>query len=362
MDATRLLRICNACRYCEGYCAVFPAIEMRRAFTSGDLSYLANLCHDCRGCFYACQYAPPHEFGLNLPQTFARLRAETYQRYAWPGALAVLFQRNAAVVTATIAFGITLLLVLMILLVPAGTIYVRNSAPGAFYAVIPEIVMVGAASATLGFALLSIAIGVTKFWRDCGYAGPEAHSIREALWDVLTLRNLGGGGHGCNDQNELFSNARRRWHQFLMYGFSLCLASTSTAAIYEHALGRLAPYPFLSIPVLLGTAGGIGMVIGSAGLWRVKVSRDSAPDAPELQGADYGLLILMFLSAATGLVLLLLRETSAMGILLAIHLGVILSFFVVLPYSKFVHGVYRAAALLRSAAERAVTSSGEKLE
>ena len=104
------------------------------------------------------------------------------------------------------------------------------------------------------------------------------------------------------------------------------------------------------------------MVAGSVGLWRVKASRDAAPAAQELQGADYGLLALMFLSALTGLLLLLLRQTSAMGLLLAIHLGVILSFFLVLPYSKFVHGMYRAAALLRSATERVIRESGEPLQ
>jgi len=35
-QARRFVEICNACRYCEGYCAVFPAIELRRQFTSGD--------------------------------------------------------------------------------------------------------------------------------------------------------------------------------------------------------------------------------------------------------------------------------------------------------------------------------------
>ena len=39
------MRICNACRYCEGLCAVFPAMEMRRNFNAADLNYLANLCH-----------------------------------------------------------------------------------------------------------------------------------------------------------------------------------------------------------------------------------------------------------------------------------------------------------------------------
>ena len=40
-----------------------------------------------------------------------------------------------------------------------------------------------------------------------------------------------------------------------------------------------------------------------------------------------------------------------MGTLLALHLGVILSLFLMLPYSKFVHGIYRSAALLRHALE-----------
>src|ERR1700736_3722847 len=73
-DARRAMEICNACRYCEGFCAVFPAMELRREFSNGDLSYLANLCHNCRACYYSCQYAPPHEFGLNLPRTLAELR------------------------------------------------------------------------------------------------------------------------------------------------------------------------------------------------------------------------------------------------------------------------------------------------
>src|ERR1039457_589955 len=54
-DAERIMRICNSCRYCEGYCAVFPAIERRQSFAQGDLNYLANLCHNCIECYYACQ-------------------------------------------------------------------------------------------------------------------------------------------------------------------------------------------------------------------------------------------------------------------------------------------------------------------
>jgi len=58
-EARRMMEICNACRYCEGFCPVFPAMEMRRSFPDGDLGHLANLCHNCKGCWHACQYAPP---------------------------------------------------------------------------------------------------------------------------------------------------------------------------------------------------------------------------------------------------------------------------------------------------------------
>jgi len=37
--------------------------------------------------------------------------------------------------------------------------------------------------------------------------------------------------------------------------------------------------------------------------------------------------------------------------LLAIHLGIVFSLFLTLPYSKFVHGIYRFMALIRFAKE-----------
>ncbi len=73
-EGERVMRICNACRYCEGFCAVFPAMEQRLTFSEPDLNYLANLCHDCGECLYSCQYAPPHEFAVNVPQLFAQIR------------------------------------------------------------------------------------------------------------------------------------------------------------------------------------------------------------------------------------------------------------------------------------------------
>ncbi|MEE8435750.1 MAG: tricarballylate utilization 4Fe-4S protein TcuB [bacterium] len=352
-EARRAMEVCNACRYCEGYCAVFPAMELRRTFSDGDLDYLANLCHNCRGCFYACQYAPPHEFGINLPRTFAQLRASTYAENGWPRPLSSLFARNGLIVSLVTALSLSLVLFLTMGLQQSEVLYGVHREPGAFYALVPYTVMVTVAGGTFGFALLAMLIGMVRFWRRTGSGGlPRVRSIGRAVTDVLTLRNLAGGGHGCNDQDESFSQSRRWLHHFLFYGFALCFASTTVAAGYDRFLGIVAPYPFWSWPVVLGSLGGIGMVVGSVGLFWLKLAGDPTPAAPGLLGADVGLLFLLGMTAATGLALLALRSTSAMGILLAVHLGFVLAFFLLMPYSRFVHGIYRTAALIRNAQER----------
>src|SRR5258708_1132062 len=86
-EGERILTSSMACRYCEGYCAVFPAMERRLQFDEADLNYLANLCHNCAECYSACQYAPPHEFAVNVPQTLARIRTQSYRKYSWPRAI-----------------------------------------------------------------------------------------------------------------------------------------------------------------------------------------------------------------------------------------------------------------------------------
>ncbi len=352
-EARREMEVCNACRYCEGFCAVFPAMELRREFSAGDLSYLANLCHNCRGCYYACQYAPPHEWGINVPRSLATVRAQTYAEYAWPAPLARAFQRNGVLVSLLSAAALAFVLILTAGLNDAPTLFAaRGVQAGSFYQVIPLWVMQLVALATFLFSLLALAMGAATFWRDAGTPRPvTADAAGRALWDVLSLRNLGGGGHGCNDNSERFSMTRRWLHHAMFYGFMLCFAATCTAFVYHTAFGWPAPYPFLSLPVLLGTIGGVALMAGTAGLFAMKLVDDPEPGARNLLGADVALLMLLFLATATGLVLLGLRGTAAMGIALPVHLGFILALFVLLPYSKMVHGVYRTAALVRAAIE-----------
>jgi citrate/tricarballylate utilization protein len=360
-EARHYAEICNGCRYCEGFCAVFPALERRREFAAADLSYLANLCHNCMGCFYACQYAPPHEFGVNLPRSLALVRAESYAEYAWPAPLARAFARSGVVVSLAAACSIALVLILVTALQSPETLYAAHPVePGAFYAVIPLWIMQVVGIASFGFALFALAKGGAAFWRDAGPRGrPGVGAIARAAWDVLTLRNLGGGGDGCNDRDERFSMTRRWLHHAMFYGFVLCFAATCVGFVYHAVLGRHAPYPLVSAPVLLGGAGGVLLLIGTVGLFSMKLTADPLPAARRLLGGDVALLMLLALSALSGLLLLALRGTGAMGIALAVHLGFILALFALLPFSKMVHGLYRSLALLRNATERRMAPLGE---
>ena len=350
-ETRRSMEICNACRYCEGYCAVFPAMQRRRDFSAGDLGFLANLCHGCQGCFHACQYAPPHPWGINVPQAFAALRAETYAEHAWPRPLSALFRRNGTLLCVVTALAVAVVLLLAGTLQTPDILLGRHTGPGAFFAVISYPAMVWTASATFLYALLALGMATRSFWRATGGPVGGLAPLARAIRDAATLKNLGGGGDGCTYPTETFSMSRRNFHHALFYGFLLCFASTSVATIYHHGLGRIAPYDLLSAPVLLGTIGGVLMVIGAAGLIWLKIIADPEPLVRSALGGEYALLILLLLVALTGLLLLALRGTGAMGITLAVHLGFVLALFLAVPYSKMVHGLFRTAALIRNAGE-----------
>jgi len=353
-EGERIMIICNACRYCEGHCAVFPAMELRTEFPPKDLAYLANLCHDCGSCYHHCQYAPPHEFAVNVPKTFKEIRERTYRQYAWPRALAGLFESNALSTAAVVVASIVLLEFVAISLAGPGGMYVPHEGPGAFYEIISHDAMIVLFGIVWLFALLAFAMGFKRFWRDSGPAAKvSARHLGSATLDVLRLRYLdGGAGDGCTYPREAPSQARRVFQHFTYYGFLFCLASTTVAAIYDNFLGLKAPYPVASVPVLLGIAGGVGLLVGPIGLAVLKFRSDPVPNPRSRMVMDVTFLVLLFLTSATGFLLLLLRSTSAMGTLLALHLGFVLGLFATLPYGKFVHAVYRFAALLRYAVEK----------
>ena len=353
-EVARQMQICNACRYCEGFCAVFPAMTRRLSFAKADIHYLANLCHNCGACLHACQYAPPHEFAVAVPQAMSKVRGQTYADYAWPPALGRLYHRNGLTVALAAAGGLSLFLVLALALT-GGLLH--EPLEGNFYAVFPHNLMVALFGAVFLYAVLALAMGARRFWRDVtpGTSAPGAKA--GAAHDALALTYLDGGhGDGCNEESDAFTLARRRFHHFTFYGFMLCFASTSVATVYHYAFGWQAPYALTSLPVILGTLGGIGLLIGPAGLLWLNLRRPPLHGDASQRPMDRAFIALLFLTSATGLALLAWRDTSAMALLLAVHLGVVMALFLTLPYGKFAHAVYRCAALLKFNIEKRLPS------
>lgn len=135
MEVERVMQVCNACRYCEGFCAVFPAMTQRLEFGKADINYLANLCHNCGACLHACQYAPPHEFAINVPKAMAEVRLETYQHYARPAAFGALYHR--AGIAVTLALTCSLILFLLLTIALKGSL-LHEPLAGDFYQIYPH--------------------------------------------------------------------------------------------------------------------------------------------------------------------------------------------------------------------------------
>jgi citrate/tricarballylate utilization protein len=366
-EVARQMQICNACRYCEGFCAVFPAMTRRLDFTTDDVHYLANLCHNCGACLHACQYAPPHEFAVNVPQAMAKVRVKTYQDYAWPQSFTVAYKRNGLTVCLTLAFGLALFFILAI--ASTGSLWHAPMA-GNFYKIFPHNLLVLIFGSVFGFVLFALGVGLSGFWNAQRFEEKQAlagikpdksatHLIvnmaaaKEATHAALGLKYLDGGhGEGCHNEDEAWTKLRRVFHHFTFYGFMLCFAATSVATVYHYAFGWIAPYGMSSLPKLFGITGGIALLIGPAGLFWLKLKRHPLHGDAAQNPMDYGFIALLFFTSLTGLALMIWRETPALPLLLAVHLGFVMALFLTMPYGKMAHGFYRCAALLKFAIEK----------
>src|SRR5436190_18481999 len=230
-EARRQLTVCNACRYCEGYCETFLAVERRPSLADGDISLIANICHDCRGCYQACMYTPPHEFAIDIPTLLSSIRADTQKRHAWPARLAGLFGAPAM---STVLGGLGGLAFLLAVAFGSGErarLVASDAAPGAFYRIVPFEVLLWGVLALVAFAGLAWVMTARSYARAAGIAGPAGIGDLWALArDTLSLRGMRGGGEGCYfPQPERRTEARRTLHVLVVGGFVLANISTALA-------------------------------------------------------------------------------------------------------------------------------------
>lgn len=343
-EARRQAEICNACRYCEGYCSVFPALHKERSFADGTLTQLANLCHNCRGCYYACQYTAPHEFDLNLPKILAEVRRDSWESFAWPGPLARAFHTRGGLIALVSVLGFALLFAAIRMLGNAG-------GGEGFYAALSHGAMVAIFLPAFLLPLVSLAVSLRRYWQATGGGRFELVDVIGAFRMAGKMKDLAAGhGEGCNFEDEdRFTHGRRHAHQAVMYGFLLCFGSTAVGTIMHYLFAMPAPYGLFSLPKLLGIPGGILLTMGCASMVRLKLKSDRDLGDAGAWGGEIGFILLLGFVALSGLLLYALGGTAVMSLMLALHLGAVLSFFLLTPFTKMAHGFYRLTALIRDA-------------
>lgn len=341
IEARRQIEICNACRYCEGFCAVFPAMTRNRTFALADMTQLANLCHNCQGCYHACQYTAPHEFAINLPAALADVRTESWERFAVPSRVAQTVQ----------AHGMWTLLLLVLGL--SAALLASSGVEGAsnFYGYFSHNTLVALFAPLFVAALALVAVALRRYWVEVQGAPVRWAHLLAALRAAATMRNLSGGqGQGCQYEDDDRYSHRRRWaHQAVLYGFLLCFASTSVATLMHYFLQMPAPYAWYSLPKLLGVPGGVLLSVGCVALMWLKAKSEPKLGSSSRWGGDWAFIGALLITGASGLALYAATGSAYVRPTLALHLASVATLFVLLPYSKMVHGFFRMAALVREA-------------
>ncbi|MEM6987414.1 MAG: tricarballylate utilization 4Fe-4S protein TcuB, partial [Pseudomonadota bacterium] len=313
----------------------------QRGFATADITQLANLCVNCRGCYYACQYTAPHQFAINVPAALARVRRESWQEFAWPTPLAKGFHTRGVMLAVFAVIATACVLALATALRP-------DSGEG-FYAVMSHTLMISVFLPAAFLPLLSLVIGTRRYWKTVGGKPTTWAHWRDAMAAIATLKGLSAGhGDGCNyEDDDRFSHARRVAHGLTAAGFLLCLGATTVATLMHYFLDWPAPYAWYTPPKVLGVPGGVLLCVGTAWLALLKRQADPTLGDEPAWGGDMAFVLLLFAVSFTGLALYALGDTALMSTLLVVHLGTVLVFFVSLPFSKMAHAFYRVAAHLR---------------
>jgi citrate/tricarballylate utilization protein len=349
-EVARQLKICNACRYCEGYCAVWPAMERRRVFQEKDVIFLANLCHNCSDCYTACPFTPPHEFGINIPKAMSEARLESYQKQSTPKATSRLFKKPGRTTELFALTSLGLLFLISTLIGKPSRLVTPQIGLGSFYVIIPYWILISAGLTAGGYVLIAYFLDFRAFCVKIHNGGSFSDFFKpkiawDAAVDVLNHTYFRGGGTGCSYPKERGSHTFLILHMMIFYGFILAIISTINAAVYQDVLKILPPYEFLTLPVIFGVLGGTLIVVGSTVLLYYKKVSSKELTLEKMRNIDTAFLVILELVSVTGFLTMVLRSSAVLGAVFLIHLAFVLTLFLAAPYGKFVHFVYRFAAL-----------------
>jgi citrate/tricarballylate utilization protein len=338
-EAIRQLQICNACRYCEGYCSVWDALDRRHDLSASDAYYFSSLCHDCRECYVVCPFTEPHEYAINIPKILGTVRLETYEENVKPGFMKAALRHPFSISSAVTA--LSLAGVFLFILLEKGGISLNSTYT------LPEVI----SPQLYRLTTVPVYIYVVGLWVLEGHSywksissekkgpGVGIMSVLKGIYDAFSHRNFRGGGAGCNFPSEKGGNFRLIFHPMVFFGFIAALISIS----FYPDTSPVISYSYL--------AGSLLMFIGASALITGKEISWKSAEVRGMRGIDMPFSILISLSGITGVLLILFLGSGHDWIIFGIHDALVLSLFLLAPFGKFIHPVFRILALIKNRSE-----------
>ncbi|MGD8440920.1 MAG: quinone-interacting membrane-bound oxidoreductase complex subunit QmoC [Holophagae bacterium] len=361
---------CYQCATCSSVCELAPAdspFPRRQVLLAqwGLFDQLMGdpapwLCHQCNDCSVRC----PRE--VNPGDIMASLRAMVVEKLAFPAGIGHMVG-NVRKTWPLLVFGPILFWAILIGAVTGfGEVETHHGlVPGPtmgqyFYdALVPHWLIYAVNFAAVGFVCVALFASGTKFWKMMGNQQQRSGSFIGSLFGAVKDIALHTKFSTCDR-----GIPKRRWGHFMvMWGFVGAAVASGFAVVFLYAdtppFSWFFALPFFQdigypVPIThwnkwLANISAVLLVVGGILLFVNRLKRGDKL-VGQTTAFDRFFLWLVLTVIATGVLTEVFRFTVAnptIGfVVYVVHLGVVLSLFLTLPYSKFAHIFYRTLAMV----------------
>ena len=144
-----------------------------------------------------------------------------------------------------------------------------------------------------------------------------------------------GGGTGCKVPWENNKYFRLTAHSLVFFGFIVALISIS---FYPNIFGYIGIVYFL---------GSLAISIGTVALIYIHITEDRGSRSQKQSSLDYAFTVLLFFAGITGVLIPILIGTDWFNWNFLIHDALMAVVFLIAPFSKFIHPVFRLISLIK---------------
>jgi len=356
------LKKCYQCATCSVVCNLtptdrpFPRKEMIHAQWGLKEKLIGNpdiwLCHQCSDCTAYCPR------GAKPGEVLNAIRKLSIENYSLPHFLGKLVGNPGALVL-LLAVPAVLFLIILAGLGHLNLESIRNEAGKiAYSSLLKSYFIDGVFVPIFMFAVVSLAIGVTRYWKDMIKATgvkPKVSivsAITETIGEILAHKRF----EQCNVAID-----RKLAHMLVFFSFIGLAITTAWAVLYLYgfeimeAMGKT-PYPWLlgpspyplSDPVKwLGNVSAIMLLVGIVMV--INNRKKNEEKAGKGGYYDWLFIYIVFAVMATGILSELSRLANIAILAYLIyfaHLVVVFFLFAYAPFSKMAHMMYRATAMV----------------